>query len=158
MGVTRSESGEHSTATGDPAAGGPAPYDPRPRLRRRFFASLVLIGLLTGLLIGRLVDPGPVRLEAVQALPEGLQLRFDREPALHQEYLDGAFGMLVQAEGRDQQGELRIDDMPVRWRIQPSERGLLVNLVAVRALRVQWQGEERDGGWWMVLEVSPATP
>jgi len=28
----------------------------------------------------------------------------------------------------------------------------------VRALRVQWHGEERDGGWWMVLEVSPETP
>src|SRR5690606_41450889 len=86
MGVTRSESGEHSTATGDPAAGGPAPYDPRPRLRLRFFASLVLIGLLLGLLIGRLVDPGPVRVEAVRALPGGLQRRFGRAPALHQEY------------------------------------------------------------------------
>lgn len=158
MGVTKSEGGEHSTAAGDPAAGGPAPYDPRPRLRRRFFASLVLIGLLIGLLIGRLVDPGPVQLEAVEVLPEGLQLRFDREPALHQQDLDGAFGMLLQAEGRDQQGQLRIGGMPVRWRIQPSERGLLVNFVAVRALQVRWQGEERGGAWWMVLNVRPAAP
>ena len=148
MRVTRTEDGEHSTAR----------KDPRPRLRRRFFASLVLIGLLVGLLIGRLVDPGPVRLEAVQALENGLQLRFDRQAEFHQEDIDGAFGMLLLAEGGDQQGTLRIDGMPVRWRVQPTGRGLLVHLVAVRALQVDARGEELDGRWRLVLEVSPAPP
>lgn len=37
-----------------------------PRLRRRFFGSLVLIGLLIGLMIGRLTAPGPVQLEVLE--------------------------------------------------------------------------------------------
>ena len=31
-------------------------------------------------MIGRLTAPGPVQLEAVQVLPQGLSLRFDRKP------------------------------------------------------------------------------
>lgn len=109
-------------------------------------------------MIGRLVNPGPVRLEAVQALENGLQLRFDRKAEFHQEDIDGAFGMFLLAEGRAQQGTLSIDGVPVRWRIRPTERGLLVHFVAVRALQVDARGVERDGGWGMVLEVSAATP
>ena len=158
MGGTKSEGDAHSTAASEPAAGGPTAYDPRRRLRLRFFASLVLIGLLVGLLIGRLVDPGPVRLEAVQALADGLQLRFGRQAEFQHQDIDGAFGMLLMAEGQAQQGQLNVEGMPVRWHIQPTERGLLVHFVAVRALQVEVQDDALDGGWTLVLRVSPATP
>ena len=132
--------------------------DPLPRLRRRFFASLVLIGLLVGLMLGRLTTPGPVRLEALTVQPQGLALRFDREPDIHDEHLEGAFALLFQAEGEAQSGQLQIDGMPVGWRVQQTEKGLLLHLVAARRLQGQWQGARGDGGWQVQISVSPWRP
>ncbi|MUT71752.1 hypothetical protein [Stutzerimonas frequens] len=132
--------------------------DPMPRLRRRFFGSLVLIGLLIGLMIGRLTAPGPVQLELVQVQPQGLSLQFDREPELYDEHLEGAFALLFQAEGEAQSGQLQIDGMPVAWRVQQTEKGLLLHLVAARRLQGQWQGARGDGGWQVQVSVSPWRP
>jgi len=132
--------------------------DPMPRLRRRFFGSLVLIGLLIGLMIGRLTAPGPVQLELVQVQPQGLSLQFDREPEVYDEHLEGAFALLFQAEGEAQSGQLQIDGMPVAWRVQQTEKGLLLHLVAARRLQGQWQGARGDGGWQVQVSVSPWRP
>ncbi|NCT80457.1 hypothetical protein OUY36_02185 [Stutzerimonas sp. R40042] len=132
--------------------------DPMPRLRRRFFGSLVLIGLLIGLMIGRLTAPGPVQLELVQVQPQGLSLQFDREPEVYDEHLEGAFALLFQAEGEPQSGQLQIDGMPVAWRVQQTEKGLLLHLVAARRLQGQWQGARGDGGWQVQVSVSPWRP
>ncbi|KXO80837.1 hypothetical protein [Stutzerimonas stutzeri] len=132
--------------------------DPMPRLRRRFFGSLVLIGLLIGLMIGRLTAPGPVQLELVQMQPQGLSLQFDREPEVYDEHLEGAFALLFQAEGEAQSGQLQIDGMPVGWRVQQTEKGLLLHLVAARRLQGQWQGARGDGGWQVQVSVSPWRP
>jgi len=132
--------------------------DPMPRLRRRFFGSLVLIGLLIGLMIGRLTAPGSVQLELVQVQPQGLSLQFDREPEVYDEHLEGAFALLFQAEGEAQSGQLQIDGMPVAWRVQQTEKGLLLHLVAARRLQGQWQGARGDGGWQVQVSVSPWRP
>ncbi|WP_444815380.1 hypothetical protein [Stutzerimonas frequens] len=132
--------------------------DPMPRLRRRFFGSLVLIGLLIGLMIGRLTAPGPVQLELVQVQPQGLSLQFDREPEVYDEHLEGAFALLFQAEGEAQSGQLQIDGMPVAWRVQQTEKGLLLHLVAARRLQGRWQGARGDGGWQVQVSVSPWRP
>ena len=132
--------------------------DPMRRIRRTFFGSLVLIGLLVGLMIGRLTAPGPVQLELVQVQPQGLSLQFDREPELYDEHLEGAFALLFQAEGEAQSGQLQIDGMPVAWRVQQTEKGLLLHLVAARRLQGQWQGARGDGGWQVQVSVSPWRP
>ncbi|MBA1303147.1 MAG: hypothetical protein GTN60_12775 [Pseudomonas stutzeri] len=132
--------------------------DPMRRIRRTFFGSLVLIGLLVGLMIGRLTAPGPVQLEAVQVLPQGLSLRFDRKPETYDEHLEGAFALLFQAEGEAQSGQLQIDGMPVAWRVQQTEKGLLLHLVAARRLQGQWHGARGDGGWQVEVSVSPWRP
>ncbi|MCQ4295944.1 hypothetical protein NAU58_10175 [Pseudomonas stutzeri] len=130
--------------------------DPMPHIRRRFFGSLVLIGLLVGLMIGRLTAPGPVQLEAVEAQPQGLSLQFDREPEVYDEHLVGAFALLFQAQGTAQSGQLRVEGMPVAWRVQQTEKGLLLHLVAARPLQGQWHGERRDGGWHIQVQVAAA--
>ncbi|MCQ4298409.1 hypothetical protein NAV11_00665 [Pseudomonas songnenensis] len=130
--------------------------DPMPRLRRRFFGSLVLIGLLIGLMIGRLTAPGSVQLELVQVQPQGLSLQFDREPEVYDEHLEGAFALLFQAEGEAQSGQLQIDGMPVAWRVQQTGKGLLLHLVAARPLQGQWRGERHDGGWHLAVQVVAA--
>ena len=145
MRVTKSEDGEHSTAVSDP----------RPRLRRRFFASLVLMGLLLGLLIGRLTAPDPVQLLRAEPVAGGLQLWFDGEPELHAERIDGAIGVLFQAQGSARQGELNVQDTRIRWRLQHTERGLLLHFVATRPLTADWQGHRLQDGWRLDVAVAP---
>lgn len=155
MAGTESENGGHSTAAGDPAADGPAAHDPLPRLRRRFFASLVLIGLLVGMMIGRLTTPEPARLVDVQVFEDALRLRFN-VPAVYREgNLDGAYTLLLQARGRERAGQMRLNGQSIRWRVQPAEHGLTLHLVALRPLRLQATAQEEDGDW--VLEVRPRT-
>ena len=73
-------------------------HDPRPRLRRRFFAALVLIGFLFGGLLGRLMAPEPVRLLEVQALgssfanPVLLAAGFDKHATGYAALADLGFG------------------------------------------------------------------
>lgn len=145
MRVTDSENGGHSTA----------PNDPRPRLRRRFFGSLVLIGLLVGLMIGRLTAPDPVQLLRVEPGPAGLSLWFDRKPELYSQDIDGAVGMLFQAQGKAQRGQLQVHGSTVGWRLQKNPKGLLLSFVATRPLTAEWQGVEAEGEWRLVVRVAP---
>jgi len=153
MAGTESENGEHSTAAGDPAAGGPAAHDPLPRLRRRFFASLVLIGLLVGMMIGRLTTPEPARLIDVQASDAGLRLRFNVPTVYREESIEGAYALLLQAQGRERAGQLTLNGQSIRWRVQHAEHGLTLHLVALRPLKVQ-ASEQEEGGDWL-LDLKP---
>jgi len=145
MRVTDSENDRHSTA----------PHDPLPRLRRRFFGSLVLIGLLVGAMIGRVMAPGPVELLRVEPVADGLQLWFDREPELYSQDVDGAVGMLFQAQGSAGDGRLERGGTSVGWRLQTTEKGLLLHFVATRPLAAEWEGEKRDGDWLLQVRVAP---
>ncbi|RRV13665.1 hypothetical protein [Pseudomonas saudiphocaensis] len=149
MAGTESDNGEHSTAPGDPAAD-----DPLSRMRWRFFGSLVLIGLLVGMMIGRLTTPEPARLIDVQAVEEGLALRFNQQTAYREELIDGAYALLLQARGSEGAGQLRFNGENIRWRVQPAEHGLTLHLVALRTLRVQATEREVGGDW--LLELRPA--
>lgn len=153
MAGTESKNGEHSTAPGDPAAGGPAEHDPLPRLRRRFFGSLVLIGLLVGMMIGRLTTPEPARLIDVQAFDAGLRLHFNVPTVYREESIDGAYALLLQAQGRERAGQLTLNGQNVRWRVQPAEHGLTLHLVALRPLKVQASAQEEGGDW--LLDLKP---
>ncbi|MCJ0975335.1 hypothetical protein MST27_18345 [Pseudomonas sp. PS1] len=132
-----------------------ADEDPLPRLRRRYFASLVLLGLLFGSFLGRVFKPGPVQLLRVEPTDDGLRLWFDREPELYSQDVEGAVGMLFQAQGEAQNGQIELTGVRSNWRVQTTERGLLLHLVATRPLVAQWHGEKVEGGWRLDLQVRP---
>ena len=126
-----------------------------PRLRRRFFGSLVLIGLLVGLMIGRLTAPDPVQLLRIEPGPAVLSLWFDREPELFSQDVDGAVGMLLQAQGQAQRGQMQAQGTRVGWRLQKNPKGLLLSFVATRPLVAAWQGGEDKEGWRLDIKISP---
>ena len=129
--------GEHST---------PEP-DPRSQQWPRVLFSLAIFGMLVGLMIGRLTAPEPRVLEQVQVVEGGLDLWFNEEPKLHGEEVDGTLALLFEAEGKVARGQLRQQGRPVSWRVQKSDGGLLVTLVAARPLHGNWAGAEDDGRW-----------
>ena len=115
----------------------------------------MLIGLLVGAMIGRVTAPGPVALLRVEPVADGLQLWFEREPELYSQDIDGAVGMLFQAQGGAGNGRLELDGASVAWRLQTTEKGLLLHFVATRPLAAEWDGEKRDGGWLLTVRVAP---
>ncbi|WP_062379404.1 hypothetical protein [Pseudomonas abietaniphila] len=126
--------------------------DPRPKLWPRFLGSIAIFGVMVGLMIGRLTTPDPIALQRIEALPNGVAVWFNREPQLHGEIVDGAVALLFNATGEAQRGELKLNGRDVRWRVQKSDKGLLLNLLAARPLRGEWHGATQDGRWR--LEVS----
>jgi hypothetical protein len=126
--------------------------DPRPKLWPRFLGSIAIFGVMVGLMIGRVTTPDPIALQQIEPLQNGVAVWFNREPQLHGEIVDGAVALLFNAKGEAQRGELKLNGRDVRWKVQKSDKGLLLNLLAARPLRGEWHGATRDGRWR--LEVS----
>jgi hypothetical protein len=126
--------------------------DPRPKLWPKVLGSFAIVGFMVGLMIGRITTPDPTQLQQIEAIPNGLALWFNNEPQLHGEHIDGAIALLFNAKGEPQRGEFKFEGRDVRWRVQRSDKGLLLNLLAARPLHGDWHGATQDGRWR--LEVS----
>lgn len=109
--------------------------------------SLAIFGMLVGLMIGRLTAPDERVLEQVEVVQDGLDLWFNEEPQLHGENVEGTVAVVFQAEGKVARGQLMLQGKPVSWRLQKSDEGLLLTLVAARPLRGEWAGAETAGRW-----------
>ena len=121
--------------------------NPRSQLWPRVLGSIAIVGVMVGLMIGRLTTPDPIELERIEALPDGIAVWFNREPQFHGEHIDGAIALLFNAGGQAQRGELKLNGKDVRWRVQKSDKGLLLNLLAARPLHGDWHGAALDGRW-----------
>ena len=84
---------------------------------------------------------------------DGLQLWFNEEPKLHGENVEGTVALLFQAQGKAQQGQLSLQGKPVSWRVQNSQEGLLLTVVAARPLHGEWSGAEDDGRWRVQVKL-----
>ena len=104
-------------------------------------------------MIGRLTAPEPVELQQVQVTPGGLEVWFSAEPKLHGELVDGTLGIVFEAEGKALSGQLKLDGKDVNWRVRRTDAGLLLTLVAARALQGDWAGAPQDGRWRLRVNV-----
>ncbi|MBK5538510.1 hypothetical protein JFV28_18260 [Pseudomonas sp. TH05] len=127
--------------------------DPRPKLMLRVFGSLAIVGLMVGLMIGRLTTPEPTLLQQVEVQPDGLVVWFSQEPKVHGEHIDGTVALLFDAQGTAQNGRLKVNDKDVNWRVRAADAGLLLNLVAARPLHGEWAGTKVDGRWKLQIHL-----
>ena len=127
--------------------------DPRPKLMPKVMGSLAIVGLMVGLMIGRLTTPDPVELQQVETMQDGVRVWFSREPKLHGEHIDGTVALLFDAQGKAANGQFKVNDKNVNWRIRKTDAGLLLNLVAARPLRGEWSGAEVDGRWRLEIHL-----
>ena len=109
--------------------------------------SLAIVGLMVGLMIGRLTTPDERVLEQVVVVEDGLDLWFNEEPKLHGENVEGTVAVLFEAQGKAQRGQLYLQGKPVGWRVQKGEEGLLLTVGAARPLHGDWAGAEDAGRW-----------
>ncbi|WP_371231449.1 hypothetical protein ACAW63_02490 [Pseudomonas sp. QE6] len=143
------ENGGHST---------PAQAQMRPRPLLKVWVSLCVLGLLVGLMIGRLVHPpvdGRPQILAIEPAADGLLVRLNAQPAVRAGHLEGALALQIDANGTAQQGQLRLGDAPVRWRLEPQGQGVLLTLLSTRRLQGAWDGAEVEGQWHLNVRVRP---
>ena len=127
--------------------------DPRSKLFPRVMASLAIVGVMVGMMIGRLTTPDPTVLQQVEVIDGGLAVWFNNEPKLHGEIVDGSVALLFEAEGRVQKGQLKFNGKDVNWRTRLSDGGLLLTLVAARPLQGDWTGQAVDDRWRLEIHL-----
>ena len=127
--------------------------DPRPKLWPRVLGSLAIVGFMVGLMIGRLTTPDPIELQQIEVMPGALVVWFSGEPKLHGEVVDGTLGLLFDAKGAVQNGQLMLNGKTVNWRVRVTDAGLLLTLVAARALQGDWAGAPQDGRWRLQVNL-----
>ncbi len=116
-------------------------------------ASLAIVGVMVGMMIGRLTTPDPTVLQQVEVIDGGLAVWFNNEPKLHGEIVDGSVALLFEAEGRVQKGQLKFNGRDVNWRTRLSDGGLLLTLVAARPLQGDWAGQAVDDRWRLEIHL-----
>lgn len=127
--------------------------DNRSKLFPRVIGSLAIVGMMIGLMIGRLTTPDPSVLERVEVTDGGLVVWFNNEPKLHGEIIDGTIALLFQAQGQPQKGQLKLDGRDVNWRTRKSDGGLLLTVLAARPLQGDWIGSEVDDRWRLEVRL-----
>ncbi|MBH3406630.1 hypothetical protein I5P86_16330 [Pseudomonas glycinae] len=127
--------------------------DPRSKLFPRVMASLAIVGVMVGMMIGRLTTPDPTVLQQVDVIDGGLAVWFNNEPKLHGEIVDGSVALLFGAEGKAQKGQLKLNGKDVNWRTRLSDGGLLLTLVAARPLQGDWAGQAVDDRWRLEIHL-----
>ncbi|MGZ9741897.1 hypothetical protein ACXX83_26255 [Pseudomonas sp. GNP012] len=127
--------------------------DVRSKLFLRVMGSLAIVGMMIGLMIGRLTTPDPSQLQQVEVTGDGLVVWFNNEPKVHGEIVDGSVALLFGAEGQAQKGQLKLGGKDVNWRVSLSDGGLLLTLVAARPLQGEWAGSEVDDRWRLEIHL-----
>ena len=127
--------------------------DNRSKLFPRVIGSLAIVGVMIGLMIGRLTTPDPTALQQVEVTGDGLVVWFNNEPKTHGEVVDGSVALLFAAEGKAQKGQLKLNGKDVNWRVRLSDGGLLLTLVAARPLQGEWVGSEVDDRWRLEIHL-----
>ena len=127
--------------------------DSRSKLFPRVMGSLAIVGVMVGMMIGRLTTPDPSELQQVEVMENGLVVWFNNEPKVHGEIVDGSIALLFEAEGKVQKGQLKLNGKDVNWRTRLSDGGLLLTLVAARPLQGDWTGSEVDDRWRLEIHL-----
>lgn len=127
--------------------------DNRSKLLPRVIGSLAIVGMMIGLMIGRLTTPDPSLLQQVEVTDGGLVVWFNNEPKLHGEIIDGTVALLFQAEGPAQKGQFKLNGKDVNWRTRASDGGLLLTVLAARPLQGDWVGSEVDDRWRLEIHL-----
>ncbi|MGH8349514.1 MAG: hypothetical protein ACRES5_23580 [Pseudomonas sp.] len=129
------------------------PEGVRSKLFLQVMGSLAIVGVMVGMMIGRLTTPDPSQLQQVEVTNDGLVVWFNNEPKTHGEIVDGSVALLFGAEGKAQKGQLKLGGKDVNWRVRLSDGGVLLTLVAARPLQGEWAGSEVDDRWRLEIHL-----
>ncbi|CAI8740156.1 Copper resistance protein CopC [Pseudomonas sp. IT-P74] len=129
------------------------PEGVRSKLFLRVMGSLAIVGVMVGMMIGRLTAPDLSQLQQVEVTNDGLVVWFNNEPKTHGEMVDGTVALLFDAEGKAQKGQLKFGGKDVNWRVRLSDGGVLLTLVAARPLQGEWSGSEVEDRWRLEIHL-----
>lgn len=133
---------------------------PRRQLVLKFFASLVLLGFLVGMMLGRLFNPAVLPLYAnqivqLQTYADGLGVCLTRAAQVQASHQQGAYQLLLlDTRGQAAQDELILaKNALVRWRLEPQENHINIVFIGLQALAGQWHQRRSDGHWCIDIQI-----
>jgi hypothetical protein len=113
--------------------------------------SLAIVGLMVGLMIGRLTTPDPSELQQVEVMQDGLVVWFNNEPKLHGETSTAPWRCCSRPKARRKRAAQA--QRQGRELANASDGGLLLTLVAARPLQGEWTGSEVDDRWRLEIHL-----
>ena len=136
---------------------------PRRQWILKFFGSLMLLGFLVGLMLGRFFHPDAQpqfanRIVQLQTYADGLGVCLRRSAQVQAVDQQGAYQLLIMgARGQSAQGEIvLLSGELVRWRVEPQDAHVRVVFVGLKPVVGQWHPRTTDGYWCADIQVSVA--
>lgn len=118
---------------------------------------------MSGMMLGQIIHPDDSHLLSVESLPDGLQLTFDHPPRIEETRHEGSVSLLIRALGEPTQGQLRLGDGLINWRLRqpgrsPVEPRMTLGFVAARPLQAQWQEQALEDHWQLRIQIAWEQP
>lgn len=136
---------------------------PRRQWILKFFGSLMLLGFLVGLMLGRFFHPAAQpqfanRIMQLQSYADGLGVCLRRSTQVQASDQQGAYQLLLMnARGQPAQGEIVLSGGElVRWRVEQQDAQVRVVFVGLKPVVGQWHQRTTDAHWCADIHISVA--
>ena len=134
---------------------------PRRRLLLKFLASLALLGLLFGLMLGRLLQPTQPTVyantvEQLSIYADGLSLCLRKQVSIQAMHEQGTYQLLLEnTRGRAARGELLLADSErITWRVEQQGSYLQVAFIGLQPIFGQWHTRGTAEHWCVNVKIS----
>ena len=134
---------------------------PRRRLLLKFLASLALLGLLFGLMLGRLLQPTQPTVytntvEQLRIYADGLSLCLRKQASIQVTQVEGAYQLLLEnTQGRSARGELLLTDSGrINWRVAQQGDALQVTFIGLQPVFAHYYTRFAAEHWCVDVKIS----
>lgn len=133
---------------------------PRRQLLLKFLASLILVGFLLGLMLGKVLHPTPAvtkpnTVEQLLSYSEGLSLCLQEPAQLQEITTQGMYQLLlINTVGRAARGELELArDQRITWRLEPHDGYMQIAFVGLKPILGQWYVRTTPEHWCVDVKI-----
>jgi hypothetical protein len=126
--------------------------DPRSKLFPRVMGSLAIVGLMVGLMIGRLTTPDPSELQQVEVMMTAWWCGSTMNPSCTARSSTAPWRCCSRPKARRRRAA-QAQRQGRELAYAKSDGGLLLTLVAARPLQGEWTGSEVDDRWRLEIHL-----
>ena len=134
---------------------------PRRQLLLKFLASLALLGVLFGLMLGQLLQPRhPIvyanTVEQLSIYADGLSLCLRKQVSIQTMHEQGTYQLLLEnTRGRSTRGELLLAGSErITWRVEQQGSYLQVAFIGLQPIFGQWHTRVTAEHWCVDMKIS----
>lgn len=134
---------------------------PRRQLLLKFVASIILVGFLLGLMLGRIFAPQPLpqrspSIVQLQTYADGLAVCLSQSAQIQEHNQQGIYQLvLLDTQGQSAQGEIILTgNKPVRWRVEPQDSSVRIVFIGLQPVFGHWRQRIAEEHWCADIQIS----